>query len=255
MVGVSAGPDSVFSSTTTPNRALMGSNMQRQAVPLLVPEPPLVSTGPGEGKSPSTPACSFAPREDGLVGLRRFRNASSLEGEGTRSSASTCCGSTTGSTSGPASTRKPIIGNGRPGEEGADHRRRRRDPATAKLALGPQTCSSRSCPGEGYNLRRRHHHQRTAGEERHVHLDSHRGVRHRDPRGRSSARKSFTRDNPERLAQGACRTSTSTASCRSAPSCIPGDILVGKVSPKSRSELTPERETASRDLSAGPAKT
>ena len=27
------------------NRALMGSNMQRQAVPLLVTEPPLVSTG------------------------------------------------------------------------------------------------------------------------------------------------------------------------------------------------------------------
>ncbi len=27
------------------NRALMGSNMQRQAVPLLKPEPPLIGTG------------------------------------------------------------------------------------------------------------------------------------------------------------------------------------------------------------------
>ena len=27
------------------NRALMGSNMQRQAVPLIYPEPPLVGTG------------------------------------------------------------------------------------------------------------------------------------------------------------------------------------------------------------------
>ena len=32
------------------NRALMGSNMQRQAVPLVFPEPPIVGTGM-EGKT------------------------------------------------------------------------------------------------------------------------------------------------------------------------------------------------------------
>ena len=44
MVGVSAGLIP-FLEHDDANRALMGSNMQRQAVPLLIPEPPLVSTG------------------------------------------------------------------------------------------------------------------------------------------------------------------------------------------------------------------
>ncbi len=44
MVGVSAGLIP-FLEHDDANRALMGSNMQRQAVPLLVAEPPLVGTG------------------------------------------------------------------------------------------------------------------------------------------------------------------------------------------------------------------
>src|SRR5262249_54738317 len=44
MVGVSAGLIP-FLEHDDANRALMGSNMQRQAVPLLVTEPPVVSTG------------------------------------------------------------------------------------------------------------------------------------------------------------------------------------------------------------------
>src|SRR5439155_1584564 len=44
MVGVSAGLIP-FLEHDDANRALMGSNMQRQAVPLLITEPALVSTG------------------------------------------------------------------------------------------------------------------------------------------------------------------------------------------------------------------
>jgi DNA-directed RNA polymerase subunit beta len=44
MVGVSAGLIP-FLEHDDANRALMGSNMQRQAVPLLVTEPPMVATG------------------------------------------------------------------------------------------------------------------------------------------------------------------------------------------------------------------
>src|SRR5262249_19093001 len=44
MVGVSAGLIP-FLEDDDANRALMGSNMQRQAVPLLITEPPLVATG------------------------------------------------------------------------------------------------------------------------------------------------------------------------------------------------------------------
>jgi DNA-directed RNA polymerase subunit beta len=44
MVGVSAGLIP-FLEHDDANRALMGSNMQRQAVPLLVTEPPIVGRG------------------------------------------------------------------------------------------------------------------------------------------------------------------------------------------------------------------
>ena len=44
MVGVSAGLIP-FLEHDDANRALMGSNMQRQAVPLLIAEPPMVGTG------------------------------------------------------------------------------------------------------------------------------------------------------------------------------------------------------------------
>ena len=44
MVGVAAGLIP-FLEHDDANRALMGSNMQRQAVPLLITEPPLVATG------------------------------------------------------------------------------------------------------------------------------------------------------------------------------------------------------------------
>src|SRR5262249_12697232 len=48
------------------NRALMGSNMQRQAVPLLVPEPPLVGTGL-EGAVGRQSAFSLRAEADGVV--------------------------------------------------------------------------------------------------------------------------------------------------------------------------------------------
>ncbi len=48
------------------NRAMMGSNMQRQAVPLLQPEPPLVGTGMEAAVARDSGCCVFA-EEDGVV--------------------------------------------------------------------------------------------------------------------------------------------------------------------------------------------
>ncbi|MEO0210418.1 MAG: DNA-directed RNA polymerase subunit beta [candidate division WOR-3 bacterium] len=48
------------------NRALMGCNMQRQAVPLLVPEPPLVGTGM-EGKVARDSGCLVMAKRPGIV--------------------------------------------------------------------------------------------------------------------------------------------------------------------------------------------
>ena len=44
------------------NRALMGSNMQRQAVPLLRPEPPLIGTGMERRAAIDTGDVVIAPR-------------------------------------------------------------------------------------------------------------------------------------------------------------------------------------------------
>ncbi len=61
MVGVSAGLIP-FLEHDDANRALMGSNMQRQAVPLLVTEPPHRGHGPGKGRGPATAAWWSGPR-------------------------------------------------------------------------------------------------------------------------------------------------------------------------------------------------
>ena len=49
------------------NRALMGSNMQRQAVPLLRPTAPLVGTGMEHAHRGATPARSCVAQRPGVV--------------------------------------------------------------------------------------------------------------------------------------------------------------------------------------------
>ena len=66
MVGVSAGLIP-FLEHDDANRALMGSNMQRQAVPLLVAEPPIVGTGHGDVKLPATVRMVVRARRAGKV--------------------------------------------------------------------------------------------------------------------------------------------------------------------------------------------
>ena len=48
------------------NRALMGSNMQRQAVPLLIPKAPLVGTGM-EHKSAKDSGVCIVAKHDGII--------------------------------------------------------------------------------------------------------------------------------------------------------------------------------------------
>ena len=94
MVGVSAGLIP-FLEHDDANRALMGSNMQRQAVPLLVTEPPIVGTGMETRRGPQL-GHGRPRRPQGHGHLRRRRR-------GSRSAAtSTSCASSSASTSGPA---------------------------------------------------------------------------------------------------------------------------------------------------------
>ena len=53
------------------NRALMGSNMQRQAVPLIAPEPPRVGTGM-EGKTAYDSGVVVIARRAGIGDLRHL---------------------------------------------------------------------------------------------------------------------------------------------------------------------------------------
>ena len=100
------------------NRALMGSNMQRQGVPLLVTEAPLVGTGL-EGKSRAIPARSSSPKEAGKVASVTGRSDHRHEGRRTagkpkkklktrsreRASTFTSCANSCARTPAPASTR------------------------------------------------------------------------------------------------------------------------------------------------------
>ena len=87
MVGVSAGLIP-FLEHDDANRALMGSNMQRQAVPLLVAEPPIVATGLEQAVAMNSGMIVKAP-QDGDGHLRRLARGSSSTTTTSTSSAST----------------------------------------------------------------------------------------------------------------------------------------------------------------------
>ena len=183
--------------------------------------------------SPRTPAWSSRPQQDGTVTYvdstrvdhRRQRHLQLRKFVGLNER--TCL------------NQKPIVKLGPEGQEGRDPRRRRRH-LQGRAGPGPQRPGRVHVLGR-LQLRGRDHHQRAAGEGRHLHLDPHRGVRDRDPRDEARQGGVHPR-HPQRLAEGAAATSTRTASSAIGTYVKPGDILVGKVSPKSKSELTPEEK-------------
>ncbi len=96
MVGVSAGLIP-FLEHDDANRALMGSNMQRQAVPLLVTDPPLVATGM---------EVEAARNSSMIVRARtRARSPTATPARSKSAASRIPCGNSWGSTSGPARTR------------------------------------------------------------------------------------------------------------------------------------------------------
>jgi DNA-directed RNA polymerase subunit beta len=137
------------------NRALMGSNMQRQAVPLVRPR--RRSSAPAWSRSwPATPARpSRPPRRRGRPGRRhpyrhprhrgsrcgRVRRRHLPLRKFQRSNQNTCI------------NQRPLVKVGDSGQQGRHHRRRSVD-RSRDLALG-RTCSSRSCRGTATTSRTR----------------------------------------------------------------------------------------------------
>ena len=73
-----------------------------------------------------------------------------------------------------------------------------------------------------------------------THLDPYRGVRHRNPRDQARLRGVHAHDIPN-VSPKALNNLDESGIIRIGTFVVPGDILVGKVSPKSKSELTPRK--------------
>ncbi|TWU45516.1 DNA-directed RNA polymerase subunit beta [Novipirellula aureliae] len=229
MVGVSAGLIP-FLEHDDANRALMGSNMQRQAVPLLVAEPPIVGTGM-EREVARNSAMVVRARRAGKV---TFADSTRIEigsdhyelkkyqGLNER----TCL------------NQRPIINVGDKVEKNqiiADGAATR----NGELALGRNVLVG-FMSFDGFNYE-----DAIIISEELVRNDTYTSIHIEDfdveIRETKLGREEFTRDIPN-VSEKALRNLDETGIVNVGTYVKPGDILVGKVSPKSKTELTPEEK-------------
>ncbi len=229
------------------NRALMGSNMQRQAVPLLVTEAPLVATGLEErvardsravivaddaGKVASVTGNQIIITRDGKLpeGKRRIKND---PGEGIhvynvrkfmRSNAATCINQKIVVEKADVVRKGQVIADG---------------PCTSggELALGRNVLCA-FMPWNGYNFE-----DAILISERIVKDDVFTSI-HIDEfevgaRDTKLGPEEITRDIPN-LGEEALKNLSADGVIRIGAEVKPGDILVGKITPKSETELAPE---------------
>ena len=212
------------------NRALMGSNMQRQAVPLLTTEPPVVATGMevevarNSGMvivAEEAGVVTRATAEEIAVGDRRYRLKKFI-GLNER----TCL------------NQKPIVRLGdrvKKGDVIADGAAT----SNGELSLGKNVLVA-FMSWDGYNFE-----DAVLVSERLVRDDVYTSV-HIDEyeieiRETKLGREEFTRDIPN-VSEKMLRNLDEGGIVRIGTKVKPGDILVGKVAPKSKSELSPEEK-------------
>ncbi len=229
MVGVSAGLIP-FLEHDDANRALMGSNMQRQAVPLLVTEPPIVATGMEKDVARNSSMVVKAKRAGKVnyVDATRIEigsdvyNLKKYQGLNER----TCL------------NQKPIIKPGDKVEKGqvlAD------GAATfnGELALGRNVLVG-FMSFDGYNYE-----DAIIISEELVKADTYTSIHIEsfdvEVRETKLGREEFTRDIPN-VSEKQLRNLDESGIVRVGTYVKPGDILVGKISPKSKTELTPEEK-------------
>ena len=215
------------------NRALMGSNMQRQAVPLISPEAPIVATGI-EARIAYDSGVMIIAEEAGTV-LRATDNKIIVQGDNgsvreyvlkkfVRSNQGTCI------------NQKIIVKAGEHVEKGQ------------VLADGPSTDGGELALGrnmmigfmtwEGYNYE-----DAVLLSERLVKEDAFTSIHIEEHEIESRETKlgpeEFTRDIPN-VGDDALKDLDEEGIIRIGAEVHPGDILVGKVSPKGETDLTPE---------------
>jgi len=250
MVGVSAGLIP-FLEHDDANRALMGSNMQRQAVPLLITEAPLVATGLEKDvaynsgmvlKSPLDGYITYVDSDRIIVGHHKLPDI----GEGSvldRARAQSgyrelLLRKFVGLNEHTCQNHRPLIKFGQKVKKGtvlAD------GAATShgELALGRNVLVA-FMSWDGYNFE-----DAIIISEKLVHNDTYTSIHIEhfeiEIRETKLGKEEFTRDIPN-VSPKALANLDEHGVVRIGTYVQPGDILVGKVSPKSKSELTPEEK-------------
>ena len=227
------------------NRALMGSNMQRQSVPLLRAQSPLVGTGMEEVTARDSGAVVICRRNGVVDGVDSERIIVRVEGDGhsgqlsrevgadiyqlikfRRSNQNTCI------------NQKPIVHKGQRVQAGqvlAD------GPCTDKgeLALGRNVLVA-FMPWRGYNFE-----DAILVSEKLVKEDSYTSIHIEEfeieSRDTKLGPEEITRDIPN-VSESLLKDLDESGVIRIGASVKPGDILVGKVTPKGETQLTPEEK-------------
>jgi len=216
------------------NRALMGSNMQRQAVPLIKTEPPVVATGMERAVAGNSGMVPKA-QESGTVLRATSSEIVVKESMGERTyplrkfiglNERTCL------------NQRPIVRPGDKVERGqviadgaASH--------SGELALGKNILVA-FMPYDGYNFE-----DAIVISEELLRNDTYTSIHVEEfeieIRETKLGREEFTNDIPN-VSERALRNLDEDGIIRIGTFVRPGDILVGKVSPKSKSELSPEEK-------------
>jgi DNA-directed RNA polymerase subunit beta len=221
------------------NRALMGANMQRQAVPLICTEAPVVGTGMERRVAVDSGVCAVARRAGTVESVDATRIVVRPDpGEGSevpdiyslmkfqRSNQSTCY------------NQKPIV---RPGERVEQGDVLADGPACdmGEIALGRNVVVA-FMPWQGYNFE-----DSILISERIVKEDVYTSVHIEEfeciARDTKLGKEEVTRDIPN-VGEEALKDLDEAGVVRIGAEVKPGDILVGKITPKGESQLSPEEK-------------
>ncbi len=223
------------------NRALMGSNMQRQAVPLLQQKAPLIGTGM-EGTVARDSGVVILAKSDGVVekvdALRIIVRADSTESglpgavevyglkKFKRSNQNTCLNQVPIVREGQRLTKGEVIADGAAVDNG-------------ELALGRNVLVA-FMPWGGYNFEDAILlSERLARDD--VFTSIHIEEFEVEARDTKLGKEDITRDIPN-VGEEALKNLDESGIIRIAAEVKPGDILVGKVTPKGETQLTPEEK-------------
>ncbi len=227
------------------NRALMGSNMQRQSVPLLRAQSPLVGTGMEEVTARDSGAVVICKRNGTVDSVDSERIIVRVEGNGQSGQLSREVGADIyqlikfrRSNQNTCVNQKPVVRKGqrvRAGQVLAD------GPCTdhGELALGRNVLVA-FMPWRGYNFE-----DAILVSEKLVKEDSYTSIHIEEfeieARDTKLGPEEVTRDIPN-VSEGLLRDLDESGVIRIGAYVKPGDILVGKVTPKGETQLTPEEK-------------